>query len=98
MLLLILKNLPNISVVFSGSFFWIYFLLFLLLSILTSHTRKTKSTFWMQSMHNEHTNIFGSIRDDPYWTSRKSGLELIELSSINKVSLVLILTPEKTLR
>ena len=29
-----------------------------------------------------------SIRDDPYWTSRKNSLELIELSSINKVSLV----------
>ena len=28
------------------------------------------------------------IRDDPYWTSRKKCLELIELSSINKVSLV----------
>ena len=30
----------------------------------------------------------GSIRDDLYWTSRKDSLELIELSSINKVSLV----------
>jgi hypothetical protein len=30
----------------------------------------------------------GSIRDDPYWTSRKNNLELIELSSINKISLV----------
>ena len=30
----------------------------------------------------------GSIKDDPYWTSRKNILELIELSSINKVSLV----------
>jgi hypothetical protein len=29
-----------------------------------------------------------SIRDDPYWTSRKNSLELIELSSTNKVSLV----------
>ena len=29
----------------------------------------------------------GSVRDDPYWTSRKNSLELIELSSINKVSL-----------
>jgi hypothetical protein len=27
----------------------------------------------------------GSIRDDPYWTSTKNSLELIELSSINKV-------------
>ena len=30
----------------------------------------------------------GSIRDDPYWISRKNSLELIELSSIKKVSLV----------
>ena len=30
----------------------------------------------------------GSIRDDLYWTSRKNSLELIELSSIKKVSLV----------
>ena len=30
----------------------------------------------------------GSIIDDPYWTSRDNSLELIELSSINKVSLV----------
>ena len=29
-----------------------------------------------------------SIKDDPYWTSRKNSLELIELSSISKVSLV----------
>ena len=29
-----------------------------------------------------------SIGDDPYWTSKKNSLELIELSSINKVSLV----------
>ena len=33
-------------------------------------------------------NNTGSIRDDLYWTSRKNSLELIELSSINKVSLV----------
>ena len=30
----------------------------------------------------------GSIKDDPYWISRKNSLELIEPSSINKVSLV----------
>jgi hypothetical protein len=29
-----------------------------------------------------------STRDDPYQTSRENSLELIELSSINKVSLV----------
>ena len=27
----------------------------------------------------------GSIRDDPYWTSRENSLELIELSSINSL-------------
>ena len=32
----------------------------------------------------------GSIRDDPYWIFRKNSLELIELSSINIVSLVLV--------
>ncbi len=26
----------------------------------------------------------GSIKDVPYWTSRKNSLELVELSSINK--------------
>ena len=31
-----------------------------------------------------------SIRDDPYWTSRKNSLELMERSSINKVSLIKI--------
>ena len=31
-----------------------------------------------------------SIRDDSYWTSRRNSLELIESSSINKVSLVYI--------
>ena len=30
----------------------------------------------------------GSIRDDPYWTSRENSLELTDLSSIDKVSLV----------
>ena len=33
----------------------------------------------------------GSIRDDPYWTSKKNILGLIELSSINKVSLGFLL-------
>ena len=30
----------------------------------------------------------GSIGDDLYWTSNKNSLELIDLSSTNKVSLV----------
>ena len=30
------------------------------------------------------------MRDDPYWTPCKNILELIELSSINKVSLFLV--------
>ena len=29
-----------------------------------------------------------SIKEDPYWTFRKNSLELIELSSVNQVSLV----------
>ena len=33
-------------------------------------------------------NNIGSIRNDPNWTSRKNSLELMELSSINIVSLV----------
>ena len=32
----------------------------------------------------------GSIRDDPYWTSRENSLELIELSSINIVRLIFV--------
>ncbi len=38
---------------------------------------------WVSSCSN-----IGSTRDDPYWISRKNSLELIELSNINKVSLV----------
>ena len=33
-------------------------------------------------------NNTGSIRDDSYWTSRKNNIELMELFSINKFSLV----------
>ncbi len=36
------------------------------------------------------------MRDDPYWASRKNSLELIELSSINKVSLVEVLLESST--
>ena len=32
----------------------------------------------------------GSIRDDPYWTTRENSLELTELSSIKKISLVFL--------
>ena len=28
------------------------------------------------------------MRDDPYWASRKNSLELLALSSVNKVSLI----------
>ena len=51
---------------------------------------------WLSSMNKvslvwvSFCSITGSIRDDPYWTSRKNILELIGLSSINKVSLVLV--------
>jgi hypothetical protein len=40
------------------------------------------------SLYIVYVSSTGSIRDDPYWTSRENSLELIELSSINKVSLV----------
>ena len=33
-------------------------------------------------------HLLKSIRDDSYWTSSKNSLELLELSSISKVSLV----------
>ena len=32
----------------------------------------------------------GSVGDDPNWISRKNTLELIELSSVNKVNLALV--------
>jgi hypothetical protein len=35
-------------------------------------------------------NITGPFKDNPYWTSRENSLELIELSSINKVSIVYV--------
>ena len=38
----------------------------------------------------------GSIRDDPYWTSRRNNLELIELSSINEISLGQVYSCAKT--
>ena len=43
------------------------------------------SLVWISSCSNT-----GSIRDDSYWTSRKNSLELIELFSINKVSLLIV--------
>ena len=44
----------------------------------------TKISKWVKQKENKCK----SIRDDSYWTSRKNNLELIELSSTNKVSLV----------
>ena len=38
----------------------------------------------------------GPIRDNPYKTSRKNNLELIKLSSINKVSLVYVFCSSNT--
>ena len=38
------------------------------------------------SLSPRNTTVF--FPDDPYWISRKNSLELIELSSISKVSLV----------
>jgi hypothetical protein len=37
-----------------------------------------------------NTILAVSIRNGSYWTSKENGLELIELSSINKVSLVYV--------
>jgi hypothetical protein len=34
-----------------------------------------------ESFRSQYSNS-GSIRDDPYWTSRENSLELIELSSL----------------
>ena len=48
-----------------------------------SQSSKRKTTEILEVCSNT-----GSIRDDPYWISRKNSLELIELSTINKVSLV----------
>ena len=36
----------------------------------------------------KYSNYNRSIREDPYRTSKKNNFELIELSSVNKVSLV----------
>ena len=47
----------------------------------------TLSRFYSFSITN-HFRLVGCLDDDPHWTSRKNSLELIELSSINKVSLV----------
>ena len=46
---------------------------------------------YIHTIYNRYT-----IRDDPYRTSRKNSLELIELSSINKVSLELITKTKHT--
>ena len=48
---------------------------------------KTERTIQYKYIDFSHSNT-ESIRDDPYWSSRKNSLELIELSSINKFSLV----------
>jgi hypothetical protein len=46
----------------------------------------------MRNVRNDLTECFGirmgSLRDDSYWTSMENSFELIELSSLNKVSLV----------
>ena len=40
--------------------------------------------------HADPYNIKLFVRYDPFWTKRKNSLELIEISSINKVGLVLV--------
>ena len=44
------------------------------------------SAIWLTS-HRSYCSKPESIRDDPYWISRKNSLKLIELSSTNKISL-----------
>ena len=61
------------------------------LNLVTKTVRKKQVVFAL--LYPSFQQVFscsntGSIRDDPYWTSKKNSLELIELSSINKVSLV----------
>ncbi len=45
---------------------------------------RQRTFFWILQFASVVTNI----SDDPYWISMVNSLELIELSSINKVSLV----------
>ena len=54
-------------------------------SIAHKHRRFSQCTA-LSSCSNTGSNR--SIRDDSYWISRKNSLVLIDLSSINKVSLV----------
>ena len=48
---------------------------------------KTERTIQYKYIDFSYSNT-ESIRDDPYWSSGKNSLKLIELSSMNKVSLV----------
>ena len=48
--------------------------------------------YWTSGILRDDSYWTSGIRDDPYWTFWKNSLELIELSSINKVSLVYVST------
>ena len=41
-----------------------------------------KNSFYVSFVQICSSSNTGSIRDDPYWTSRKNSLELIELSVV----------------
>ena len=45
-------------------------------------------TPWIIAAAYWHAKVGWHDQHDPYWSSRKNSLELIEISSINKVSLV----------
>jgi hypothetical protein len=48
-----------------------------------------KEKFYLSpSVQLYQTTVRFPLRDDPYWNSRENSLELMGLSSINKVSLV----------
>jgi hypothetical protein len=64
-----------------------FWLLYLLNFKNCKHDINCNTTFFATDLFTSGSNT-GSTRDDPYWTSRKNSLELIELSSINKVSSV----------
>ena len=58
--------------------------------LIRGHLKSVRDHFVIPVIRFVIISLFGfeSIRNDLYWTSRKISLELIELSSINKVSLV----------
>ena len=54
------------------------------------HRSDTRYVVWLygQNFYQYQKVTSYRVRDDPYWISSENSLQLIELSSINKVSLV----------